>query len=187
MAKLVIISGSPSAKSRLNGVLEHAYEALKIHGHQLDLIYVRDLPAEDLLHARFDSPAIIEAQRLVEQADAILIATPIYKASYTGILKAFLDLLPLKGLERKTILPIAIGGTIAHLLAIDYAIKPLLSVLGARDILGGVYVLDTQVTWTESGSALLSDEIAARLDAAIQEFSQEAIWQEKNRVKLKGA
>jgi hypothetical protein len=46
MAKLVIISGSPSAKSRLNGVLDYAYEALKIHGHQLDRIYVRDLPAE---------------------------------------------------------------------------------------------------------------------------------------------
>jgi FMN reductase len=62
----------------------------------------------------------------------------------------------------------------------------LLSVLGARDILGGDYVLDTQVTWTESGSALLSEEIAARLDAAIREFSQEALWQEKNRGILKG-
>jgi FMN reductase len=186
MAKLVIISGSPSAKSRLNGVLDYAYEALKIHGHQLDRIYVRDLPAEDLLHARFDSPAIIDALKLVEQADAILVATPIYKASYTGILKAFLDLLPQKGLKRKTILPIAIGGTIAHLLAIDYAIKPLLSVLGARDILGGVYVLDTQVTWTENGSALLSEDISNRLDGAIQEFSEEAVWQEKNKLLFKG-
>jgi FMN reductase len=152
----------------------------------LDRIYVRDLPAEDLLHARFDSPAIIDALKLVEQADAILVATPIYKASYTGILKAFLDLLPQKGLKRKTILLIAIGGTIAHLLAIDYAIKPLLSVLGARDILGGVYVLDTQVTWTENGSALLSEDISNRLDGAIQEFSEEAVWQEKNKLLFKG-
>jgi FMN reductase len=62
----------------------------------------------------------------------------------------------------------------------------LLSVLGARDILGGIYVLDTQVTWTESGSALLSEEISTRLDAAIQEFSQEVLWQEKNKLQLRG-
>jgi FMN reductase len=138
------------------------------------------------LHAKFDSPAIIQALQLVDQADAIFIATPIYKASYTGILKAFLDLLPQKGLQHKTILPVAIGGTIAHLLAIDYAIKPLLSVLGARDILGGVYVLDSQVTWANNSSAVLSEEISSRLDEALQQFSEEAAWQEQNRLILKG-
>ncbi|MDQ0896682.1 NAD(P)H-dependent oxidoreductase [Paenibacillus sp. V4I7] len=62
------------------------------------------------------------------------------EASYTGVLKAFLDLLPQKGLECKVVLPLAVGGTISHLLAIDYALKPVLSALGARNILQGVYV-----------------------------------------------
>jgi FMN reductase len=177
MAKIVIILGSPSVKSRLNGVLDYANEALQQLGHTLERIHVRDLPAEDLLYARFDSPAITQAQKLVEQADAVIVATPVYKASYTGILKAFLDLLPQKGLDRKTILPIAIGGTISHLLAIEYALKPLLSVLGARNLLGGVFVLETQVTWSEDGNAVLTQEILERLNEALQQLSDEVLSQ----------
>jgi FMN reductase len=56
-----------------------------------------------------------------------------------------LDLLPQKSLAGKVILPIATGGTLGHLLAINYALKPVLSELGASQILAGVYVLDTQI------------------------------------------
>ncbi|MCG6197676.1 NAD(P)H-dependent oxidoreductase, partial [Anoxybacillus sp. LAT_38] len=90
---------------------------------------------------RFDSPAILEANRIIAKSDAVVVATPIYKASYTGVLKSFLDLIPQKGLEKKIVLPLAIGGTIAHLLAIDYALKPVLSALGANHIFTGVYAL----------------------------------------------
>lgn len=72
----------------------------------------------------------------------VVIASPVYKASYTGILKAFLDLLPQTGLKGKVTLPLFIGGTIAHLLSLDYTLKPLLSVLGSRNIVGGVFTID---------------------------------------------
>ncbi|HEY9910193.1 MAG TPA: NAD(P)H-dependent oxidoreductase [Thermosynechococcaceae cyanobacterium] len=51
-----------------------------------------------------------------------------------------------KALLGKVILPIAMGGTIAHPLAIDYALKPVLSELGAWHLLGGVYAVDKQIT-----------------------------------------
>lgn len=183
MSSIVIISGSPSPTSRLSGILQRAQEALNAAGQQWKEIAVRDLPAEDLLHTKFDSPAIVAALKLVEQADAVIVATPIYKASYTGVLKAFLDLLPQKGLERKVVLPIAIGGTFAHLLAIDYALKPVLAALGARLVLGGVFVHDVHVKWNEDGKAELEAETAARLQASVTELVSETEWHvRKNQV-----
>ncbi|MDI4644600.1 NADPH-dependent FMN reductase [Cohnella hashimotonis] len=177
MSKIVILQGSPTAKSRLNGVLDRVRSQIEESGAEVSVINVRDLPAEDLLHARFDSQAIAEANALVADADAVVIASPVYKASFTGILKAYLDLLPQKGLENKIVLPLVVGGTIAHLLAIDYAFKPVLSVLGARNILTGVFVLDTQVTWGDDGQARIEEDIAGRIDAATSLLVQEARWQ----------
>jgi FMN reductase len=176
MAKVVIISGSPTPTSRIHGVIDHAKAQIERAGIHTDWIKVRDIPAEDLLYAKFDSEAIVKANTLVEQADAVFVATPIYKAAYTGVLKAFLDLLPQKGLNRKIVLPLAVGGTISHMLAIDYALKPVLSSLGAQNILQGVFVLDKQVTWGEQGHAILDDEVAARLEQAVADFIQEIDW-----------
>ncbi len=121
--------------------------------------------------AKFDSPAIKQAQAKVEQASGVIIATPIYKASYTGVLKAFLDLLAPGALSGKVILPIATGGTIAHLLAIDYALKPVIATLGARFVLGGVYLLDTQIQ-ANNGSVQLEAEIEQRLKASLDELAE---------------
>lgn len=176
MSKVVIISGSPTPTSRLHGVIEVAKSELEQAGLTVDWIKVRDIPAEDLLYAKFDSEAIVSANALVAAADAVFVATPVYKASYTGVLKAFLDLLPQKGLERKIVLPLAVGGTLSHLLAIDYALKPVLSALGAQNILQGVYVLDKQVTWGDQGQAILDDEISTRLHESVSQFIQEINW-----------
>ncbi|MED4751995.1 NADPH-dependent FMN reductase [Brevibacillus choshinensis] len=183
MAKIVILSGSPYKGSRLDSVLAHADRLLQEAGQQADWIHVRDLPAEDLLHVRFDSPAIVQANEWIAQADAVVIATPIYKAAYSGVLKAFLDLLPQKGLENKLILPVAIGGTIAHLLAIDYALKPVLSALGARHVLAGAFILDSLVKKKEDGTSELEEEAALRLQDSVGQLVRELIWQvERSKV-----
>ncbi|WP_127579692.1 NADPH-dependent FMN reductase [Paenibacillus koleovorans] len=176
MAKVVIISGSPTPTSRLHGVIDHAKAQLEQSGIQTEWIKVRDIPAEDLMYAKFDSEAIVKVNAAVAGADAVFVATPVYKASYTGVLKALLDLLPQKGLEHKIVLPLAVGGTIAHMLAIDYALKPVLSSMGAQNILQGVYVLDKQVTWGGNGEAILDEEISARLQESVGQFIQEINW-----------
>ncbi|WP_248925725.1 NADPH-dependent FMN reductase [Paenibacillus hamazuiensis] len=170
MSKIVIISGSPSETSRLNGITDYVSEQLYQAGVDVEWIRVHKLPPEDLIHTRFDSPAIQAANRAIEEADGVVVATPIYKASYTGVIKTFLDLIPQKGLEGKTVLPLAIGGTIAHLLAIDFALKPVLSALGARNIFTGAYVVDSQVQRDESNRFTLADEIRERLNHTVREF-----------------
>ncbi|RUS45483.1 NADPH-dependent FMN reductase [Cohnella sp. AR92] len=178
MAKVVILIGSPSVKSRLNGVVDRIAQRLGTTSDvEVSTISVRDLPAEDLLRANFASEAIQAANQVFAEADAVIIATPVYKASFPGVLKAYIDLLPQKGLENKIVLPIAIGGTIAHLLSIDFAMKPVLSTMAPRNILGGVFVIDSQVTWNDDGSATLADEIASRLDDAVDLLVEEARWQ----------
>lgn len=93
---------------------------------------LQNFAAEDLLYARFDSPALNTFTEQLQQADGLIVATPVYKAAYSGALKTLLDLLPERALQGKVVLPLATGGTVAHLLAVDYALKPVLSALKAR-------------------------------------------------------
>ncbi|MGG6439772.1 NADPH-dependent FMN reductase [Saccharococcus caldoxylosilyticus] len=171
MSKVVIINGSPSLTSRLNGMIQYVEQRLLQAGIEIEHIQVAELPSEDLIKAKFDSEAILHANKKVEEAEGIIIASPVYKAAYTGVLKAYLDLLPQKGLLGKIILPLFIGGTIAHLLSIDYALKPVLSALGGRYILGGVYAVDTWITRNEQEGYSLSEDLLHRLDEAVAEFA----------------
>ncbi len=136
-------------------------------GHQRRLIDLRSLPAEALVTADFEHPALREAVDAVAAAQIVVVGTPIYKASFSGLLKLFLDVLPPDGLRGKTVLALASGGSPAHLLALDYALKPVLSVLGARDLLDGVYAVDTQMPRDPDGSYLPHPELLARLDRAL--------------------
>ncbi|MBD2101645.1 NADPH-dependent FMN reductase [Leptolyngbya sp. FACHB-261] len=170
MANILAIAGSPSHPSRTYGLLEYAAKLLQDEGLHIDIVSARDFPAEDLVFGRYDSPALEPVKALLEKADGVIIATPIYKAAYTGVLKAFLDLLPQKVLLGKTVLPLATGGTLAHLLVIDYALKPVLSELGARHLLGGVYAVDKQIQRQADGSVQLDEEIDQRLKHSLRDL-----------------
>lgn len=177
MSSIVIISGSPNGASRLNGMIQFVQKQLETRNFKISTVTVVTLPAEDLIHSRFGSPAIVEANKLIEQADAVIIASPVYKASYTGVLKAYLDLLPQKGLEGKLVAPLFVGGTMAHLLTIDYALKPVLASMGARHFVRGVYAVDTQVNRIQDGHGdtafELDAELTERLSAAVEELVAE--------------
>ena len=170
MANIVLINSSPSFPSRSQGIIDYAIALLSSEGVKTDLISVRDLPAEDLVFGRYNSEALEAPKNLIGNAQGIIIATPIYKASYTGLLKTFLDLLPQKALTNKIVFPIATGGTIAHLLAIDFTLKPLLAELGARHILGGLYAVDKQITWTENQTVQLEEDIDQRLKQSLTDL-----------------
>ena len=159
MASVLILTGSPSPSSRTAALAHHVGDELARDGHDVTTLRVRDLPPEPLLAGDTSAPQIAAAVRSVLGADAVVVATPIYKASYSGLLKAFLDLLPQGALAGKVVLPLATGGTIAHLLAIDYSLRPVLASLGARHVTAGRFVLDTHIDHT-SGGPVLVDETA---------------------------
>lgn len=175
MTKIVIINGGIGKGSRLTGIQNKVERYFEAENLAFDSIYVQDLPAEDLINANFSSVAIMQASSLVENADVVVVLTPVYKASFTGVLKTFLDLLPQKVLKGKKVIPLAIGGSLGHLLAIEYALKPVLSVLGATEILDTVYVIDQQIKRLDNGTFLIEKEVEIRLEGVLQQVQKELI------------
>jgi len=171
MATVLSVSGSPSASSRTNRLLRHLDQRLVAQGHRVIPLDVRTIPAEALLGADFRHPAIVEATELIEQADGVVVGTPVYKASYSGVLKALLDLLPQYALAGKTVLPLATGGSTAHVLAIDYALRPVLSSMGAGHIVQGWFTLDKDITVHEDGSLSVAPAAGEALAQAGDQFS----------------
>ena len=168
---ILLLGGSPQLPSSSSRLLLHIGEQLALQGHSYATLHVRDLPARALLLADYDDAEIARAVRAVADADAIVIATPIYKAAYTGLLKAFLDLLPQDGLAGKLVLPLATGGGHAHTLALDYALRPVLHALGAKQVFTSIYANAQQLDWHAERGLSLDAPIAARVKAGIEELS----------------
>ena len=84
---------------------------------------------------------------LVEQVaatDVLVVASPTYKATYTGLLKAFLDRFPHEGLAGVTAVPLMLGAAPVHALAPEHGLRPLLVELGASVPTRSLFVLDSQ-------------------------------------------
>ncbi|MFI5761093.1 NADPH-dependent FMN reductase [Streptomyces sp. NPDC051563] len=171
MATVLSVSGSPSASSRTGKLLRHLDARLAARGHEVIPLDIRTLPAEALLGADFRHPAIVEATALFARADGIVIGTPVYKAAYSGVLKAFLDLLPQYALAGKTVLPLATGGTTAHVLAIDYALRPVLSSMGAGHIVQGWFTLDKDLTPHADGTLTIAPAAGEGLAQVLDQFT----------------
>lgn len=131
------------------------------------LLELRELAPADLLFGH-SSAALAGAHALVAEARGIVLATPVYKAAYSGLLKTFLDYLPDGALHGKSAFPIATGGSNAHALSVDYALKPVLSVLGASRILEGLYLTNDMIALRDDGTATLSEEHESRLRAGMK-------------------
>jgi FMN reductase len=165
---VVSVSGSPSADSRSAALLRFIERRIASRASRVRHIALRELPPADLLQARADSPALRVALAAVHEANLVMVATPIYKASYSGLLKVFLDLLPQDALRDKTVLPLATGGSPGHLLALEYALKPVLAALGARHVLDAVYVLDSAWRAHELLGPTPGPEVIERIDEALR-------------------
>ena len=169
--RVVTLAGSPRFPSRSSALLEYARERLNEQGVEVCHWHLHNFAPEDLLYARFDSPALLAFNEQLKDADGLIVATPIYKASFSGALKTLLDILPERALDGKVVLPLATGGTVAHMLAVDYALKPVLNALKAQEILHGVFADDTQVNDYQHQPSF-SPNLQTRLDAALETFWQ---------------
>ena len=157
------ISGSQGARSKSRTLLERALVALSDRGATATLIDLAALPADALLGRR-RADQIDSALGSVSQARIIVASTPVYRATYSGLLKVFFDLLPVNGLVGKTAIAIATGGSSAHQLVIDHGLRPLFASVGAVTTPTGVYGTDSAF---ENG--VPHESLIARLDAAVAE------------------
>jgi FMN reductase len=170
MSQVVLLAGSPSATSKSTQLLDVAALLLSSYGLKVVRFGLDDFPAEDLLYARWHSPAVKAFNQAIADSAGLIVATPVYKAAYSGAVKTVLDLLPERALEQKVALALATGGSLGHLLAVDYALQPVLSALKARHIIGGVYATDADFSKLDSGKHALNPEIEQRLQAAVARF-----------------
>lgn len=166
---VVAISASPAAVSSTARVADFVLGQIEDAGIAVNHLKIRDLPSEALVTADVASPAVAEAVAMIDRADGIVVATPIYKASYSGLLKIFLDVLPQFGLAGKTVLPIATGGSLAHALALDYGLRPVLQSMGVRHVVQAQFIPSASMQVVEERLAL-EDSIDFALREAIYHF-----------------
>jgi FMN reductase len=122
---LVVVSAGESATSK---TLALATTALTVGGGGR-LIELRELPADALL-GRSRHPAVDEAVAAGSGAAVLVLATPIYRATYSGSLKAFLDLFAMESLAQTAVVLMASAGTPAHFLALDTGGRAVVASLG---------------------------------------------------------
>jgi FMN reductase len=170
---VLLLGASPSSPSTTWRLQQLVGERLAELGHRTVALQVRELPAQALLRADLKDPAIVDALARVRDADAIVVGTPIYKASFSGVLKAFLDLLPQDGLAHKLVLPLATGGSQSHMLALDYALRPVLASLAPRHVLPGIYATPEQLPWDRESGLRPVPAIAARIAAGVEQLHGE--------------
>lgn len=164
---VLLLAGSPSERSRSAVLLDAVSDQLHARHLPVERLLVRDLSPQALVLADTSHRSIALAIDQVARAQAVVIATPVYKAAYSGVLKVFLDLLPQTALKGKVVLPLATGGSPNHMLALDYALRPVLQSLAARHILPGVYATEAQVNVLPEGAWQLAPELQARIDEAV--------------------
>ncbi|MBL0920083.1 MAG: NADPH-dependent FMN reductase [Hydrogenophaga sp.] len=172
---VLLIAGSPSEHSRSAALLDAVAKRLGLRQALIDRLRIRDLSPQALLLADTTHKSVQHALAQIESARAVVVATPVYKAAYSGVLKVFLDLLPQNGLQGKAVLPLATGGSPHHMLALDYALRPVLQSLGARHILPGVYASDAQLPKDDDGGYGTTPDIDQRLDDAVHHLLQDGL------------
>lgn len=160
----VLISGSPSAASRSRALLESAAAALRARGAPVTMIDLATMaPAALLGHEH--NPAVDAALDAVGGASLAIIATPLYRATYAGLLKLFFDLMRPDTMRDAVALIMATGASPEHALAIPYAIAPMVGTVGALIVPGGVFATDAEFQEHRPGPALVSRVGQAAVDA----------------------
>ncbi len=171
---ILFVAGSPSPRSRTESLLDQLGGLLERRGQAVSRLSLAGLPAQPLLNADANDAALAAALTEVETARTIVFGTPIYKASFSGLLKTFLDLLPQSGLVGKTVLPIATGGSNAHFLALDYGLRPVLQSLSPRVVLPSIYANEKQIVRHDSGHVELDETLLERLNLAVEQIAEHA-------------
>jgi FMN reductase len=145
MTTIAIVTGNPKPSSRTHGVALAVADALdKGLGISAERVIV-DLA--DHAPRLFDwaDAELGEINAAVAAADIAIFASPTYKATYTGLLKAFLDRYGNNGLAGVTAVPVMTGGWPGHLLAVELHLRPVLIELGATVPSRGLYVTEPEM------------------------------------------
>jgi FMN reductase len=178
MTQLVVISAGLSVPSstklladRLTAATSEALEDIEVTHVEL-----RDLAHQvtDQLLTGFPGAELAAAQEAVRAADGLIVVTPVFSASYSGLFKSFFDVLETGALDGKPVLVAATAGTARHSLVLEHALRPLFAYLHAVVVPTGVFAatedfagtdLDSRVARAAGELALLMGKVS-RVDSA---------------------
>ncbi|MCD9024686.1 NADPH-dependent FMN reductase [Cohnella silvisoli] len=171
--KITAIVGNPKSRSKTYGiaeeVLKHISANITPDGETAD---------EAVVDLADTAPALLdwgnaEVMRQLERvcsSDIVIFASPTYKATYTGLLKLFVDQLPVQALANIIAIPVMVGGAPHHSLAVEAYLRPLLVETGAICPTRGLYVLDSQIdnlpdvigNWYEASARVLRSVVVGK-------------------------
>jgi len=173
---LVIVSAGLSQPSSTRLLADRLAAATERHLRDaaiepgVQVVELRD-HAQDLtnhLLTGFPSPSLQAVIDAVLAADGLIVVTPIFSASYSGLFKMFFDVIERDGLAGRPVLIAATGGSARHSLALEHALRPLFAYLNAAVVPTAVYAATED--WG-SGGVAADGNLVQRIDRAARELS----------------
>lgn len=142
---IAVVVGNPRAASRTRDVaVATAVAVAEWAGHPADVTVI-DLADLSPAVLAWGDEGVASAKRTVLESRLLVVASPVYKASYTGLLKAFLDQFGRDELQALATVPVMVGAGEAHQLAVEHQLRPVLIEIGASCPTRGVYVQEGQL------------------------------------------
>jgi FMN reductase len=180
---IVGISGNVRAPSRTSGLVGAILQELAkrdwLTTRQIDMVDAAPVLFRALRSDQLDDAGreIVDA---VENADALVVGSPVYRASYTGALKHLFDLVDYRALTSRPVILAATGGTPLHGLMPDHQLRPLFAFFKALPLSTPIYGLETDF----EGYSVSSPELRARIVNAANELS--TVLQRHGRLETRG-
>jgi FMN reductase len=179
MTTIAVVTGNPKPASRTHGVALAVADAVAAAlggahpggahpgGAQPERLVI-DLADHAPRLFDWSDPQLTRLNAEVAAADVAIFASPTYKASYTGLLKAFLDRYGNNGLAGVTAIGVMTGGWPGHLLAVEVHLRPVLVELGASVPSRGLYVTEPELADLDKAIARWSDAALPLITTAVR-------------------
>lgn len=168
--KVVAVSGSLQRPSRTLVLVEELLATLgratPIDSHLIELGVIGPQIGGALYRNRLSAAAEAEIAA-IESADLLIVASPVYRATYTGLFKHLFDFIHHEALIDVPVLLAATGGSDRHALVIDHQLRPLFSFFQARTLPIGVYATEKDFEGYEIGTGALRDRVTLAIDRAL--------------------
>lgn len=170
MTSLVVVSAGLSTPSSTRLLADRlaAATAERLR-ERTDDVSVTTIELRELAHALtdqlltgFPTPELAAAQSAVRDADGLIVVTPVFSASYSGLFKTFVDLLEVGALDGTPVVVAATAGTPRHSLVLDHALRPLFAYLHAVVVPTGVFAATDDFAGTD-----LDDRVGRAADELV--------------------
>ena len=175
--KVVAVSGGLNAPSKteslLDAIIAQLGQALPIELHYVKLSEIGPLLAGVI--SRSQLPERVEQDLAhIESADVLIVGTPVYRASFTGLFKHLFDFVEQTALVDVPVLLAASGGSDRHALVLEHQLRPLFSFFQAQTLPVGVYATDRDFSNYQVTNQALLERIELAVSRALPVLTSSA-------------